>query len=240
LGQHFLERRSILAKIAAVACPAKEELVVEIGGGKGALTEQLAERADRLVSIEVDPFLSGYLRQKFREQPRVHVIEADVLKTDLGQWGPAVIAGNLPYYITSPILERVFNTPGWRRAVFLVQKEVAARITSGPGSRDFGYLSVLAQVHARAELVFDVSRNAFRPPPKVDNAVIRLEPYEVQLADRVGFLKFAALCFKHKRKTLRNNLCEVYPRINELTEGKLRAEQLGIQELAEVYRKLAG
>ena len=100
-------------------------------------------------------------------------MEDDVLKTPLDSWGRAVIAGNLPYYITSPILEAVFRLESnWVRAVFLVQAEVATRIAAGPGSRDYGYLSVLAQSHARAEILFDVPRAAFHPPPKVDSAVV--------------------------------------------------------------------
>jgi 16S rRNA (adenine1518-N6/adenine1519-N6)-dimethyltransferase len=246
-GQHFLARKSFLDRIAAAACPATEPLVIEIGPGKGALTEPLLERAERVIAIEVDPPLVHYLQQKFREpveQGRLTLIEEDVLKVGLHRWGPAVIAGNLPYYITSPILELVFATsPHWVRAVFLVQAEVAARIASAPGSRDYGYLSVVAQTHARAEVLFDVPRGAFQPPPKVDSAVILLtprDPAELGIADLTSFLKFASHCFRQKRKTLRNNLTPFYPkdRVDALEEGRLRAEQLGIPELAAVLRKL--
>jgi len=155
-------------------------VVVEIGPGKGSLTESLLERAGRVIAIEVDSFLVHYLRQKFQqpvEQGRLILIEGDVLKTDLAQWGPAVIAGNLPYYITSPILERVFAIHGqWERAVFLMQAEVAARLAAEPGGRDRGYLSVLTQLRSTPEVLFDVPRVAFRPPPKVDSAVVRLTP----------------------------------------------------------------
>ena len=137
-----------------------------------------------------------------------------MLKTDLAALaspGRAVIAGNLPYYITSPILDRVFALADrWERAVFLVQAEVAARLAAEPGSRDYGYLSVLTQVYARPRILFEVPRAAFRPPPKVDSAVVLLEPRDAQadwgVADRDAFLRFASDCFRHKRKTLRNNL----------------------------------
>lgn len=237
LGQHFLERKSILDKIAAAACPEKEALAVEIGPGRGALTEQLLARVDRLIAIEIDPYLVGYLRQKFRDEPRLEVIEGDVLKTELGRWGPAAIAGNLPYYITSPILEHVFSTPGWKRAVFLVQKEVAERMTSGHGTRDFGFLSVSVQTHSHAELLFEVSRSAFRPPPKVESAVVLLEPKPFA-GDREAFLRFAASCFRHKRKTLRNNLSRAYPAIGSLPEASLRAEQLSVSQLVELFGRL--
>src|SRR5262249_18355354 len=127
------------------------------------------------------------------------------------QWGPAVVAGNLPYYITSPILEKLFAMGDlWIRAVFLVQLEVAQRLAAEPGTRDFGYLSVQTQVFSKPSILFTVAASAFRPPPKVESAVVLLEPRKFEVEDRAGFLKFASACFRHKRKTLRNNLAEVY------------------------------
>lgn len=156
-----------------------------------------------------------------------------------------MIAGNLPYYITSPILEKTFSLgTGWERAVFLVQAEVAARITATPGSRDFGYLSVLVQVHSTPELLFPVSRAAFRPPPNVDSAVVRLTPrnaaVELSVTNIPAFLKFAQQCFRMKRKTLRNNLAPAYgvEKMSAFPEAKLRAEQMSVGELAALYRKL--
>src|SRR6266571_186959 len=135
LGQHFLIKGSILERIAAAACPAREPLVIEIGPGKGALTERLLARASRVVAIELDEYLGERLRKRFPE--RLEVVSADVLETDLNQWGPAVAAGNLPYYISTAILSRVL-APGslLARGVFLVQKEVAERIAARPGTRD--------------------------------------------------------------------------------------------------------
>ena len=170
-----------------------------------------------------------------------------MLKADLASLsgGRAVIAGNLPYYITSPILERVFALQdGWVRAVFLVQLEVATRIAAGPGGRDYGYLSVLTQVHAKPEILLEVPRAAFRPPPKVDSAVVCLTPRDAaaewNITDRSAFLRFASECFRHKRKTLRNNLASMYGRgrVDTLEEGGLRAEQLSIARLAELYKRL--
>jgi len=249
LGQHFLARPSVLEKIASSACGADDPpLVIEIGPGKGALTAPLLERARKVIAIEVDPVLVHYLRQKFRDAldaGRLELMEDDVLKIDLSKWGPAVVAGNLPYYITSPILERVFSLrAGWTRAVFLVQTEVAARLAASPGGRDYGYLSVLTQMHARPEILLEVPRGAFRPPPKVDSAVVLLEPrdaaVEWNLPGRDAFLRFASSCFQHKRKTLRNNLSPVYgrERMDALPEGRLRAEQLSVPDLAALYRKL--
>jgi 16S rRNA (adenine1518-N6/adenine1519-N6)-dimethyltransferase len=244
LGQHFLVRHSILEKIAVAACPETVPLVVEIGPGRGALTQHLVHRSEQVVAIEVDPVLAQYLRQKFRSTNALTVIEQDVLKVDLGQWGPAVIAGNLPYYITSPVLTRVFATPEWRAAVFLVQREVAERITAQPGSRDYGFLTVHTALHARPELLFTVSPSAFRPVPKVESAVIRLAPRdarsELGIQDIDAFVSFARLAFAQKRKTLRNNLRARYPAIEDSSEASMRAEQLSLSDLAALYRRLTG
>jgi 16S rRNA (adenine1518-N6/adenine1519-N6)-dimethyltransferase len=216
------------------------------------LTECLLERAQNVAAIEVDPYLVHYLRQKFREgidRGRLVLIEGDVLKCDLAALsettGPAVLAGNLPYYIASPILARVFALrEKWRRAVFLVQAEVAARLTAVPGTRDFGYLSVETQLYSRPEILLPVSRAAFRPPPKVDSAVVRLEPRDAAadfgIANVPAFLRFASACFRHKRKTLRNNLAPVYgrDRVDALEQTRQRAEQVGIAGLASLYREL--
>jgi len=238
-GQHFLSRKSILDRIAEAACGERVARVIEIGPGKGALTESLLERSDKVVAIEVDPHLVHYLHQKFRdpiEQGRLEVIEGDVLKTD---FAGAVIAGNLPYYITSPILEKVFSMgDAWTRAVFMMQSEVAERLAAKPGNRDFGYLSVQTQVHAHPEILFAVPRDAFRPPPKVDSAVVRLQRRSLpEVDDPVSFLKFASMCFRHKRKTLRNNLAPLYE-LSSIEEGRLRAEQMSIPQLAALFVKI--
>ena len=249
-GQHFLARKSIVDRIAAAACGGESDLIIEIGPGRGVLTEALLQHASKVIAIEVDPVLVHYLQQKFRaemEAGRLQLIESDVLKADLASLsgGRAVIAGNLPYYITSPILERVFALQdGWTRAVFLVQLEVATRLAAGPGSRDYGYLSVLTQVHAKPEILVEVPRAAFRPPPKVDSAVVCLTPRDAaaewNITDRAAFLRFASECFRHKRKTLRNNLASAYgrERMDTVEEGRLRAEQLSIAQLADLYRRL--
>ncbi len=249
-GQHFLARKSIIDRIAAAACVGESDLIIEIGPGRGALTEALLDRATKVIAIEVDPVLVHYLQQKFRAQletGRLELIQGDVLKADLASLSRrrAAIAGNLPYYITSPILERVFALENvWMRAVFLVQLEVAARLAAGPGSRDYGYLSVLTQVHAKPEILLEVPRAAFRPPPKVDSAAVCLTPRDAagewNIADRGAFLRFASECFRHKRKTLRNNLASAYgrDRVDALEEGGLRAEQLSIARLADLYKRL--
>ncbi len=243
LGQHFLIRESVLNRIAVAVCPEPRELVVEIGPGRGALTRKLLERAARVVAVEIDPYLADRLRREYAAEPRLEVVEADVLSIDLARWKGAVIAGNLPYYITSPILERALEARP-PRAVFLIQKEVALRLVARPGSRDYGYLTVRTAFWANARLLFEVRAAAFHPPPKVDSAVVLLEPdvAHAGVADAEAFLRFVALCFSHKRKTLRNNLAEAYGKdvVEGWSEAGMRAEQIGIEGFAEMFRRLGG
>ena len=203
------------------------------------------ERCARVIAIELDAELAGYLREKFAGDSRLEVIQGDVLTTDLGQWGPAVVTGNLPYYITSPIVEKITALgPLARRAVLLVQKEVAERLAAPPGSRAYGYLSVAVQLFAAVRLLFEVRPSAFHPPPKVDSAVVRLDPHgraaELGIGDPRAFLEFVGICFRQKRKTLRNNLAPVYGRevVDAWPEASLRAEQIPLETFAAMYRRL--
>jgi 16S rRNA (adenine1518-N6/adenine1519-N6)-dimethyltransferase len=241
LGQHFLIRGSVLERIAAAACPTPQSLVIEIGPGRGALTERLLKRAARVVAVEVDPYLAAHLRGKFAGEPRLEVVEADVLETDLTAWGPAAIAGNLPYYITSPILDMAVRANPVR-SVFLIQKEVAQRLAARPGGPDYGFLTVRTALFADARLLFEVKPAAFHPPPKVDSAAVLLEPRRGALpeGDTEAFLRFAGQSFHHKRKTLRNNLVDAYGReaIDSWPEAGLRAEQISLDGLIELFGRV--
>lgn len=247
LGQHFLRRPTILKRIAEEACPTRVPLVIEIGAGEGVLTEQLAERASKVIAIEVDPALVGRLMARFALDPRVKVVAGDVLATDLTQWGPAVVVGNLPYYITSPVIERVLAMGKLlQHAVFLIQKEVADRLTAQPGTRDYGFLTVATQLSAETKTLFKVPPGSFSPPPKVDSAVVRLTPRRREgdsaIPDPTPMLAFVGLCFRHKRKTLRNNLNGIFPPevVDALPEAGMRAEQLTLDQFRSLYQRIAG
>jgi len=242
LGQHFLIRGAILERIAAAACPPGEPpaTVLEIGPGRGALTARLLERASRVVAIELDPYLAAHLRTRFAGEPRLEIVEADVLAADLARWGRLPVVGNLPYYITSPILERTLRLRP-PRAVFLIQKEVAERLVAAPGTRDYGYLTVQTALFATVRLLFEVKPAAFHPPPKVDSAVVLLEPRAAagEIGDPEDFLRFVSLCFRQKRKTLRNNLAESVGRevVDSWPEAGLRAEQVPVEGFVAMYRR---
>jgi 16S rRNA (adenine1518-N6/adenine1519-N6)-dimethyltransferase len=240
LGQHFLIKGKTLERIASAACGEHTQFVVEIGPGKGALTERLLAHADRVVAVELDTTLAAYLRERWRGEPRLTIVEGDALEVDWPQWGEGVLTGNLPYYIATPLISRYVRAPGiLKHAVFLIQKEVAERITAKPGGREYGYLSVECQFFAQTEYLFSVAPGAFQPPPKVDSAVIRLTPRtEFLLDDPEAFLKFASICFRQKRKTLRNNLAgnlpaEAYESRPEISR---RAETLSVAEFVDLYR----
>lgn len=237
LGQHFLNNREILERLAEAACPSTEPLLIEIGPGRGALTEFLLPRAGRLVAIELDGRLASALRVRF---PRAEVIQADVLATDLAQWGPAVVTGNLPYYITSPILERICALgPLLVKAVVLMQLEVARRLVAKPGVRDYGFLTVATQLFTTPEMLFRIPPRAFSPPPKVDSAAVVLVSRPARIEDTSGFLEFASRSFRQKRKTLRNNLLPFYGRqVESWPEARLRAEQVPIEQLIEMYGRV--
>jgi 16S rRNA (adenine1518-N6/adenine1519-N6)-dimethyltransferase len=241
LGQHFLVKGSILERIAAAACREGEPVVIEIGPGRGALTEKLLKRAQRVLAVELDASLVDYLRSKFAGNPKLEVHHADALEFDFSNWGDAPVVGNLPYYAATPMIEGAVRrrVP---RAVFLVQKEVALRLAAGPGSRDYGYLSVATQLFATVKLLFDVKPGAFQPPPKVDSSVVRLEPRaEVPApAEIEELLRFVGLCFHQKRKTIRNNLSPTYGKevIDSWPEAGLRAEQIEIGRLRQMFERV--
>jgi 16S rRNA (adenine1518-N6/adenine1519-N6)-dimethyltransferase len=237
LGQHFLRNGAILERIAAAACPRSEAAVVEIGPGRGALTEKLLARAQRVVAIELDAELVRYLSHKFAGEPRLSIVEGDALSADLEQWGRVPIVGNLPYYAATPILEKAIRLRP-PRAVFLIQKEVAERLVARPGQRAYGYLTVATALFASARLLFEVKPGAFVPPPAVDSAVVLLEPRPT-VPQPEGVLELISHAFRHKRKTLRNNLAPVYGKAVETwPEAGLRAEQIPLSGFLELYARV--
>jgi 16S rRNA (adenine1518-N6/adenine1519-N6)-dimethyltransferase len=239
-GQHFLSSQPVLDRIAALICGSGKPHVLEIGPGRGALTGKLISCASRLTAIEIDPDLTAYLRSRFAGVENLDLVQADALEVDFAQYHPDIIAGNLPYSIATPLIERTVRQglPG----VFLIQKEVAERLAAKPGSRDYGFLTVETQLFAQVELMFTVPPGAFKPPPKVDSAVVRLTPRnvagEMGIHDVSAFLGFLSACFRQKRKTLRNNLRESFS-VDGHPESSLRAEQLSLDQLAALWRRLA-
>ena len=266
LGQHFLVNDSNAARIVDALGDISHSTVLEIGPGRGVLTSLLARRTRRLIAIELDRVLAAQLRMKFALYPNVEIIEGDVLAIDFSTlFGPkpgasrpglvqipepVPVVGNLPYYITSDILLRLFEfRQCFSTIVIMVQKEVADRLAATPGSRDYGLLSATAQLYAKVERLFTLPPGAFSPPPKVHSSVVRLtvSPRVNALnVDEEGFINFLKLSFGQKRKTLWNNLKTEYaPDLlkEALREAgvkpAVRAETLPLEKSAAIFRALA-
>jgi len=210
-GQHFLSDPRILGRIADAVGADRSSTVLEIGPGPGGLTEQLLDRAGRVVAIEKDRDLAGALRARL---PAVDLVEGDALDQDwLALAGEgAILTGNIPYNITTPLIDRALALRGVARIVFLVQKEVALRVTAEPGSHAYGALSIGVQAVARAERLFVVPAGAFFPPPKVDSALLRLEPRADPLVaspDIPAFRRLTTGLFSYRRKQLLRALREL-------------------------------
>lgn len=265
LGQHFLADDGAASRIVAALGELDRATVLEIGPGRGAITSLLARRAQRLIAIELDRVLSAQLRLKFGLHPNVEIIEGDILKIELDTvFGPkpgmlrpgieyrpepARVVGNLPYYITSDILLRLFEYHRYfSTIVIMVQEEVADRLAASPGRRDYGLLSATAQLYGRVEKLFTLPPGAFAPPPKVHSSVVRitidpkLESLQVDDAEFIAYLK---LTFGQKRKTLWNNLKTHYnePALRAAfaktgIKPAVRAEALPLEKSAALFRAL--
>lgn len=213
-GQHFLNDREALNDIADALRLGKDEVVVEIGPGRGALTELLLARAGHVIAVEIDHELATRLQKSHHGDPRLTVIEADILEVKFADIvsGAFAVVGNVPYYITTPILFQVLQAPLPTRVVFLVQREVAERIVARHGSRAYGALSVNVQAIARAEIVRSVPASAFSPPPKVASSVVRITPLAeplVRVDELPAYRIFVQAVFGMRRKQMANVLRSV-------------------------------
>lgn len=266
LGQNFLTDRGAVERIVDALGDISQKTVLEIGPGRGALTSLLLSRAAHLIAIELDRVLAAQLRMKFANQPRVEIIEADVLAIDfVSLFGPRPgrsitgltpqppekvrVVGNIPYYITSDILLRLFHyCEHFDTIVIMVQKEVADRIIAKPGTSEYGLLSATCQLYAKAEKLFTLPPGAFSPPPNVHSSVLRLtiDPrWEKLKVEPAPFIDFLKLSFGQKRKTLVNNLKQQYETKAiraALEKAKVRpdvrAEALPLEKAAAVFRAL--
>lgn len=238
-GQNFLQHSQVIQQIIAAIAPREDDFLVEIGPGKGALTQPLLAQVRHLVAIEFDRDLVQYLNSQ--NWGELTIYQADVLKFDFAQLNQPVlrIVGNLPYNISTPLLFHVLQyADRVQDMVFMLQKEVVERIVAKPNCADYGRLSVMLQYYCQTEKLFDVSPTAFYPPPKVDSSVIQLIPHQtppVQVYDKTQFEKLVALAFSQRRKTLRNNLKPLLTteQIEQVgINPQVRAETLTLVEFA--------
>ncbi len=259
-GQHFLADRKALGAIAAAADLKADDLAMEIGPGKGALTEAIAAKAGKVIAIEIDRKLVGLLKEKFVNRPQVRIVAGDFLETGLERLlageepGKKIkVLGNLPYYITTPILVRLLEERRFIDTIVVtVQKEVARRLAAEPGGRDRGAISVFVQFYADAGIVRTIRAQSFRPRPKVDSAVVRLKILpgpRVSVGDEERFFRLVRRAFGQRRKMLVNTLAgwpeagfdkERWTGILAVAaiDPRRRAEELSLEEFARVEREL--
>ena len=255
LGQNFLTAAWVPEQIAASCGVDETSCALEVGPGMGCLTVELSKRAERVAAIELDRALFPVLEETLADCSNVKVVHGDVLKTNLAavckeQFGekPVYACANLPYYITTPAITALLESGAFRAVTVMVQKEVAERICSEPGTSDYSAFSIYVQYHAKAELLFEVPADCFVPQPKVDSAVIRLTPLAapaVETADEKLFFAIVRAAFNQRRKTLSNAAVAAFNgqldknEIAGLLEScgldpKVRGERLSLQEYADL------
>lgn len=239
LGQNFLVDSSVVSKIVDSLNIQNADTIIEIGPGRGALTERLAEKAARVVAIELDRDLIPFLNEKFIGSDNFEIVERDALMMDfeeLAAGKTAKLVANLPYYISTAILQRLIEQRDvFSEMVLMFQREVVDRITAPPGSSERGFLTVMVEAFLKTEKLFDVPPAAFHPAPKVWSSVVRLRPNDGPVPDERLLREIASVAFGQKRKTILNNLKKNYPNADQLLLGagidsKRRAETLTMNE----------
>ncbi len=240
LGQNFLVDQDVIEKILGALDPTRNDIILEIGPGRGALTEKLIETAAKVYALEFDRDLAPLLREKFAKHENFSLIEGDALKVDFGSLDRGDrklrLIANLPYNISTAILQRLFSsTDIIEDCVLMFQREVVERITAAPATSDRGFLSVLAQAYFNVDRLFDVPPSAFRPSPKVWSSVVRCVPRSDLVFDHSQLEPIVSRSFSQRRKTIFNNLKQWYSDAEELLSNagidpKRRAETLTIDE----------
>ncbi|GMA70281.1 ribosomal RNA small subunit methyltransferase A [Leuconostoc litchii] len=260
-GQNFLTDLNILHNIVKVAEITADDYVIEIGPGIGALTEQLAKVAKKVLAFEIDSQMVDVLSDTLQPYDNVKVIESDVLKVDLakvireefGEEAHIKIVANLPYYITTPILMQLLRANlNWDNIVVMMQREVADRLNSQVGTKTYGALTLTVQYFAKATLAIKVPASAFNPSPNVDSAVVKLTPLEPEvIVDNIGkFFSVIKASFAHRRKSLWNNMIQTYGK-DQVVKDKIkmalqtaeidpsiRAERLDLKQFTQLYLAL--
>jgi 16S rRNA (adenine1518-N6/adenine1519-N6)-dimethyltransferase len=254
LGQSFLEDKNIISKIIMAADIREDDVVVEIGAGLGIMTQLLAEKAKRVIAIDIDPRMIIILQQRFPDWPNVDVVEKDILSFDFAALADSApvnlkVIGNIPYNISSQILFHIIKYRHFiSSAVLLFQKEVVDRITASPGTKDYGIPSVIVAMYAVASREMNIPASCFYPEPKVTSSLVKILMRKsplVRLEDEDCFLKTVKIAFSKRRKTILNNLRSSYS-LNAVTtlldqlgiDGNRRGETLSIEEFGRLSNAL--
>lgn len=248
LGQNFLYDRAILSEIIEAARIQPEDTVIEIGPGHGTMTKLLAEKARKLIAIELDHELCVKLVGELKGFNNIDLVEGDAMKFNYEEVGRFKVVANIPYYITTPVIFRLLEAKQQLESMTLtIQKEVAERIVAPPGGKDYGVLSIALQCYALPALKFMVPKEAFHPVPKVDSAVVHISLREtplVSVADEAFFFKVVRTAFSQRRKTLSNSLKPFGPTVRDVLaetgiDPQRRPETLSIEEFKKIAELLS-
>lgn len=247
LGQHFLQDPGIISKIIQTADVNKDDVIVEIGPGRGALTFRMAEMASEVIAIEIDHSIVESLNERAASYPNLSIVEADALRFHYHEIGTRFkVVANLPYYISTPILFRLIELSDMVTSMtIMLQKEVAKRVVAAPNSKDYGILSIAVQFYAVPEIAFNISRKSFYPEPKVDSSVLKIVPRErvaVDVRNEGLFWGLIKSAFYYRRKTLLNSLSlsghskEIIKNVLEFTgiDQNKRPEQVSMEEWGKI------
>lgn len=252
LGQNFLRDENIQRKIIGVLGLEASDVVLEIGAGRGELTSLITPKVNKLYALEIDRQLYPLLTERFKVYNNVRIINQDILKFDLakisGRGFKIKVIGNIPYYISSPIIEHLIKYRAWISEVFItVQKEFAGRVVAVPGSKEYGSFSCFVQYYAVPKIMFQINKGCFYPSPKVDSCLLRLKFREkpaVCVRDEELFFKVIRAAFNQRRKTLRNSLKEAIPLpklerffFKSKLNPNVRPEELSLKDFASLVNK---
>lgn len=251
LGQNFLIDNNVIDKIIDEVSACEDDLIIEIGPGRGALTSKLKNKGCSVIAYELDRDLSNILSKL--EDDKLHVIYGDFLKSNVKEdiknikYNNLYLIGNLPYYITTPIIEHIIDEKlEFSKFTIMIQKEVAERFMAEAGTKDYGYITLVLKYYFNISKVCDVSKYAFNPVPKVESSVVSFVPREKKLdVDADGYFKFLKNAFRQKRKNLRNNLIGLYDLdivlqvLNKYgLDLSVRAESLSEEILVDIYKSV--
>lgn len=250
LGQNFLSNSTVSHEIVKKSEIDENDVIIEIGTGNGILTEEIARKAKKVITFEIDERLKPLLEERFEGSKNVEIHFEDFLNTDLSKFKdiPKLkYIANIPYYISSKILEKIFEeSPKFEYAIFMFQKEFGQRLMA-KSKKSYSPLSIFVQTYCTVERIMDVSKNNFIPIPKVDSVILKFNPvYKyVEEIDPKDFMKFVHICFSKRRKTIKNNLKEIIPDTEKyLTEVQIdpssRPEDIPIETYIQLYKKLLG
>ena len=234
-GQNFLIDNNVIRKIIKIIDPHSDDIIVEIGPGKGALTMNLSKQVKKIYGIEIDPLLFNYLND--RKTKNVKLINEDILKWQHSKNDYNKVIGNIPYNISSQIIIKFIKIDFWDSMFLMLQKELAERIVSKHGSKNYGRISVMVQTFCNIKLEFNISRNVFLPKPKIDSSILSFKRKDVN----VDFNNFSILIkesFKQRRKKLKNNLKNICDSTNLGDFSDLRAEEISVDNFHKLYEKI--